>query len=625
MIKGGYVGKILRVDLTEETVREEALPDERILRNFVGGVGLAAKYLYEEVPPKVQPLDPENRLIFMTGPLTGTAWPCSSRHAVMTIHGDIPKSGGAAWGGGFWAAKLKMLGYDAIIIQGAARKPTYLLMNESGTELRDASHLWGKDTHETEEFLRQELSDPSASVVAIGPAGENLVSGALMANDRNHHACKAGGGKVMGSKKLKCIAISKKKLRFVPVADPNGFMKVVAEYRKKMNPGGVMQQFLRDGGAVRHYAEFADGWTVLIKNCTDEMSQKPWAEEMVNTIKQSELLPRACFNCPIRCAHDITIGKGPYKGYRTTLCGGLENLEGVGGMLGIMEGGTVLYITDLLDRLGLDTGLIGLSLGVLYESYEKELIGKTFTDDLELKWGNADAAINLIHKTVRREGIGQLIAQGPKVVAKAIGGEAEQFMSGVKGVQWAHDPRKSWEIILARAMSSCGAAREGYGADGLFPDPEVGFPEKPPPFNKERAPFAVSLTQKRSQWENCLGICAFSTGSIEGSLGATFEALSLAVGWPPYTKEEAFLVADRFTNLMRLFNVGRGMTMEDDLDIGAKWLDGFKYGPYAGNPLRPHIEEFIQRYYGYMGWDGAGKPTKETVKRLGLDELANKV
>ena len=208
MIKGGYTGKILRVDLTKETVEDERLPEENTLRKWVGGVGLAIKYLYDEVPPSVGPLEPANRLIFMTGPLGGTAWPCSSRHVVMTVHGDYPKSCGTGWAGGMWPAKLKFAGYDGIIIQGQSKKPVYLSIDSGKAELRDAGHLWGKDTHETEEALQQELQEPTASVLCIGPGGENCITGACIANDRNHMAGKGAGGRVMGSKRLKAISIS---------------------------------------------------------------------------------------------------------------------------------------------------------------------------------------------------------------------------------------------------------------------------------------------------------------------------------------------------------------------------------------------------------------------------------
>jgi aldehyde:ferredoxin oxidoreductase len=539
----------------------------------------------------------------------------------MTAHADIPKSCGTAWGGGFWAAKLKMAGYDGIIVQGKASKPQYLSIHNCRPELRDATHLWGKDTHETEEYLREELGDPSASVVAIGPAGENILPGALMANDRNHVAAKAGGGTVMGSKRLKCIAISGR-LGGVPVADARGLLECAIEYRKKImaNP---LQQLARDGGLARQYDKVADGWTIVVKNYTDELSQKPWAMEIFDTIKQSRQIPRPCFNCPISCPYDAIIGKGPYKGYRVTLSGGLENIEGLGGIIGVMEGGTVLYLIDLLDRLGLEAGTIGQTIGVLYEAYEKGMIDEEFTEGLELKWGNADAALVLLEKFIKKEGIGKLLAEGPKGVAKAIGGEAINFMGGYKGVAMAHDYRASWELILCKAVSSGGPVIEGFGVDSWGCEPEFGYYGRVPRFDKERAPLVVHLTQKKNRWENCLGICIFSTMSVEGSLSQyTPRALSLAVGWDPFSRDDALLLGERVVNIMRLFNLRRGLTIDDDLDIGPRFLEPFKAGPFAGHPAGPHIKEMVQGYYKHMGWEPeTGIPTEETLKRVGLDEL----
>ena len=622
MVKGGYAGKILRVDLTKQTVKDESLPEESILRKFVGGVGLAAKYLYDEVPPNVQPLDPENRLIFMTGPLSGTVWPSSSRYVLMTTHADIPKSCGTAWGGGFWAAKLKWSGYDGIIIQGMASKPTYLSIHDGKPELRDARHLWGKDTHETEEILRRELSDPSASVAAIGPAGENVLPGACVANDTNHIAAKAGGGTVMGSKRLKCIAISGR-MGGVPVADGKMLTELAIEFRKSMLPGTALQNLLRDAGISRAYTKVADGWKAAVKNFSDELFQRPWAEAIVDTVKHSKHTPRPCFNCPISCPFDITIGKGPYKGYKATIAGGAENMEGLGGMIGVKDGGTNLYLVDLLDRLGFESGQIGQSMAILYECYEKKMIDKEFTEGLELNWGNAEAALILLEKTLKREGIGKLLGEGPKAVAKAIGGEAEKFMGGYKGVAMAHDYRSSWELVLGKAVSSGGPVIEGLGVDGWGSEPDIGYLEKPAPFDKERAPRVVSMTQKKNRWENCLGICIFSTWGIEGSLNRyTPLALSYAVGWDPFTKEEALLIGERVVNVMRLFNLRRGLTVDDDLDIGPRFLEGFKHGPLAGHPAGPHIKEMIHSYYQYMGWEPeTGIPTEETLQRVGLFEL----
>jgi aldehyde:ferredoxin oxidoreductase len=198
----GYTGKILRVDLTRQKIEDEDLPSEDVLRKYVGGTGLGLKYLYDEALPKVQPLDPESPLIFMTGPLVGTVWPCSSRHAIINLYSDFPKSPGTSWGGGTWAAKLRWGGYDGIIIKGKAEKPMYLLINDGKPSLHDASHMWGKETRDTEALIQKEIGDPQCSAACIGPAGERCLPASIVLNEHVHVAGKGGAGQVMGSKLL---------------------------------------------------------------------------------------------------------------------------------------------------------------------------------------------------------------------------------------------------------------------------------------------------------------------------------------------------------------------------------------------------------------------------------------
>ena len=439
----GYMGKILRVNLANGKIKEESLPEEATLRKFVGCVGLGMKFLFDEVPPKVQPLDPENRLIFMTGPLTGTSVPSSSNWTVVTVNHSVPKAAATSHSHGIWGVRLKLQGYDGIIFQGAAKDPKFLYIHEGGVELRDAKKFWGLDTHDTEDAIKKDIGDKDASVACIGPAGENLCRGACIENDRNHLASKGGVGAVMGSKKLKGIAISRGKHK-IAVADRSGLQKLVQAWKEKVPEGYFYSS--KDGGITRKYIKIAERGMVAWKNMSCPEEGMKYGQSMVETGTRSKVTPRYCFNCSIGCAYDIEIGTGPHKGYTATLCGGGEGTEGAAGLIGVEEGGTAYYMTDLYDRLGFDSAEPGCAIGLAFECYNKGLISKKDTDGLELTWGNWKAAIELLHKMVKREGFGKILAEGPAKAAEIIGKDAPKYALHIKGTGYnLHDWRPMWQ------------------------------------------------------------------------------------------------------------------------------------------------------------------------------------
>jgi aldehyde:ferredoxin oxidoreductase len=622
MIKGGYMGKILRVDLSKQKIEDEALPNEDVLRKYVGGTGLALKYLYDEAPPSIDPLDPESPLIFMNGPLTGTMWPCSSRYSLVSIDANYPKSAGNSWGGGFWAARLKWEGYDGIIIKGKCSKPSYLFIQRGKIELRDASHLWGKKTRETENLIREELGNTECSIACIGPAGERCLPASIVLTDTNHVAAKSGAGQIMGSKLLKAIVVSGRGGP-VPLADTRKFIELALEYRGLVK-GGSISEVIGDGGCIVRYGKLAKRMLLAFKNYTDPLGQLEWGRELDQMMAVSKMIPRPCFNCPIGCAQDIIVGKGPYKGYRSRMGGGGQ-WEGLAGAIGVMEGSTVVYLTDYLNDIGCEAGIVGAVIALLYDCYERGLIDKEFTDGLELNWGNADACLKLLDKYVRQEGIGQLIAKGQKELAKIIGKGADQLLSGYKGAAIHHDHRASWELMLGKVVSTT-TAMEGIGVDNWACEPDLGYPEKPPPFDREKAPERVRLTQVKNRLDNCVGICVFSLWSVPGSLNKYVpSALKYAVGWD-FDREEAFLLGERVCNLARMISLKRGLTKEDDMDIGPIFLDGFKEGEFKDKPIRPHLPWMVSKYYEYMGWDPeTGIPYENTLERLGMQEMIEDV
>jgi aldehyde:ferredoxin oxidoreductase len=426
----------------------------------------------------------------------------------------------------------------------------------------------------------------------------------------------------MGSKLLKAIVISGQGGP-VPLADASKFVELALEYRPFVKSSPIVDT-MGYGGCIRNYGALSKRMLLAFKNYTDELGQLDWGREMDETMAMSKLIPRPCFNCPIGCAQDIIIGKGLYKGYRSRMGGGGQ-WEGLAGAIGVMEGSTVIYLTDLLNELGCEAGIVGQRIALLYDCYERGLIDKEFTDGLELKWGNADAAIKLLDKYIRKEGVGQLIAKGQKEIAKIIGKGSDQLLSGYKGIAIHHDHRASWELLLGRVTSST-TATEGLGFDNWSFEPDLGHPERLKPFDRDRAPKNVGLTQIKSRWDNCLGVCIFSLVTISGSLNKyTPMALKYAVGWD-FNRDEAWLVGERVTNIARIFSLRRGLTKEDDMDIGPIFLNGFKKGEFKDKPIRPHLSWMVSKYYEYMGWDPEmGIPSEDTLKRLRMEEMIEDV
>jgi aldehyde:ferredoxin oxidoreductase len=624
MIRGGYAGKILRVDLSKGKVTDQDLPDENVLRKYIGGTGLAMKIMYEEVPPTVGPDDPENKVIFMSGPLSGTVVPSSSRHVVMTINGSVPKSIGTGWSGGNWCANLKQAGYDGIIVEGESRESVYLWVHEGKAEFKDAGHIWGKQTEESMEFIENELGVSDISVTCIGPAGEVGIKGAAVCTDQNHIAAKSGAGAILGKKKLKAIATGGSKFG-IRIAEPKNAVELALEWRKSFH--GCNAYNRRNGGNPRRVEVLAKDGRLMVYNLSDASKQLDYAQGLVSMLKSSIQIPKPCFNCPIACAYDVKIGTGPYKGEWVTLAGGGENIEGVGGNIGCTEGGTLMYLTHLLDQLGMDAAWVGENIALAYECYNKGLLQKKDTDGLDLTWGNKDAAIELIKKMIRKEGFGKLLCNELKtfseILSQMCGSDVTGLATYMKGTAvGAHDLRCSWEYLLGNAISSAGPVLQGIGVDNWSPEPDFGFIEKPKPFNKERAPGIVAKTQHKKQFEDSLCVCWFMTWGIPGITSYTPQMMKYVVGWDFGGYKEAEQVGERITNLQRVFNLLRGLTAADDMDIGQRLLEDPGAGIGKGHPWGPHYKEMIREYYKVMGWEEeTGKPLPETLERLELGHL----
>ncbi len=646
-VRGGYRDKVLRVDLTRGTIATESLPDERVLRRYVGGSGLALYYLLKETPRDAKPTDPATPLIFMTGPLAGTQAPSSSNWVVCSLHYDIPYAAGTGHGHGYWAAYLKHAGYEGIVVTGRSLEPVYLWIDDERVELRPAQELWGKDTRETERLIKRELGgDPEQiSVASIGPGGEALMFGASIKSDRNHGAGKGSPGAIMGSKRLKAIAV--RGTGRVPIARLDAFLEVVAEWEgnldspeEKRDVGKVPAFRLKDGGITRHYGQLGEVHRVAFKNLLDPLGGQEYAHAYVDGCSRWKVTPRGSYNCPIKCAYDVTITDGPYAGLVASLCGGGENTEGAAGIIGVLDPAVALVMTEYYDGLGLESATVGSVLGMAFEAYSRGLITREDTGGLELTWGNHEAAMALIDQMLKRQGFGGLLAEGLRGAAAAIARhkgadgalqrELDRITVHIKGTGLnLHDWRPFWSFIFGQFIAAAGPCHQAPGAD-LYVDPELHVTERPKsPAESLDEALAKIPSVRRSQlkklWEDSLGVCWFACWGVQDVIRISSRALAEAVGWEDFTPDEALTVGERVVNLMRLVYARRGFRKANEFDISPRLLEPPLNGRAAGKTLAPFLSNMVDEYYRQMGWDvETGLAPPDLLERLQMTDLIDR-
>jgi aldehyde:ferredoxin oxidoreductase len=604
---GGYAGKLLRVDLTEETFTEERL-DEKTLRKYVGGAGFGAMFLYAEVSPDIDWSEPENRLIFATGPLAATQIPGSGTWSVST-KGTL--TGGAAFGqaNGFFGAFLKRSGFDGIIVQGRAKRLVYLYIHDGTAEFKDAEHLSGCDTFETDDLIKEELGFPgrAMSVIGIGPAGENLVKFAAVVGDKGHVAGHNGIGAVMGSKKLKAIAVARGKAE-VSINDP----KRVAETAKKIFEtvkSDRMGQTLYRYGTLGTYGIVEKVGALPIKNYTtniypDKEKLHQFTPEYIRERFQPK--PNPCWACRMHHCHESTITQGPYEG-QSVEEPEFECMSAMGSQIGNMEVASAMMLINDVDRLGLEINETGWVIGLAMECYEKGLITQDDTNGIEMTWGHVEGVRSMLQDIAQRKDFGAILAEGAMRASQRIGGEAPNFaVHTMKGnTPRGYDHRAFWTEMFDKITSNTGTL-ESRPTSRLWAG-EMASPEE--------VVSAATSGKGRMSFVDTLGVCFFSTiGNVE-LLAA---ALSAVTGWN-VDSEEAEAVGLRIVTLARVYNLRAGHTRAHDAPsprYGSAPIDG----PFAGQSMMPVLDEMLDIYYRKMGWDvETGKPLPETLTCLGLE------
>lgn len=619
MPPGGYVGKILRVDLSNRGIFEEVLPLE-VVKDYIGGSGLGAKFLFDEVLSGVDPFDPENRLIITTGPLTGTLIPGSGTFAIAT-RSPLTGLAGIAQANGFFGARLKYAGYDGIVFQGNSQNLVYLLISNGKAELKDASDLAGKDTWETEGILKQrhgeENVDFCTSVACIGPAGERLIRFSGIFSDRGHVAASGGVGAVMGAKHLKAIVVQG--LGGVKTsAEKEQIKKILHDWITEAKESSMGKIVSVHGTAGLFISYYSRGW-VPVKNLTTNLFPDPEVFDGANLRgKFFRMMPRSCHACTFHHCHMIEVLEGPFKGFVGEEPE-YEIFAGFGPNLGIYDPGAVAKLNNVNDRLGMDAKEMAFLISLIMECYEKGLLKKDDLDGLELRWGDVGSIESLMKKIANREGVGEWLAEGTLRAAQWIGGEALNMAVYVKrgNSPHIHDPRTRWGTLFTQAISNMGS-QEGIDMTLKF-SKELGIDE-PTSFPNEMVGKAQARTGPKRQFEECLIFCYYQSPSLSTLLRA-FNAIT---GFN-FTTENCLELGRRVINLLRVFNIRHGFTDEQDSfspRLGEPPIDG----PGKGQSMAPTFEKMKRYYYKEMGWDErTGFPLPDTLDALGLGNAAKEL
>ncbi len=619
--KKPYNGKILRVDLTKGEVKTEVL-DEIIYRKYLGGSSLASYFLLKELKKGVDPLGPDNMLVFTCSVVTGTTVPGASR---FTAAAKSPLTGGfaEAEAGGWFAPELKWAGFDAIIIKGVSPKPVYLWINNDKVELRDAQYLTGKDTGEVEHIIRDELKDEKIRIAQIGPAGEKMVRYANIGNECEHFNGRVGLGAVMGSKKLRAIAV--RGTQKANYDDPEKIKEITKEFASKWKE---TSQGMYDYGTAGGVVGLSEAGILPTRNFREGQFEGASAISGV-TMADTILVKRGhCYACPVRCKREVKVeGKydvDPYYGgpeYETV--GALGSLCGIDDLEAIAKG------NELCARYGLDTISTGTSIAFAMECFEEGIIDKNDTDGIELKFGHAKAMLEMIEKIKNLEGIGAILAQGVAHAAKEFGSGAERFAMHVKGEECPmHEPRGKVGVGLQYAISPTGADHMEVPHDLMFTDYGAPLDAVKPlgllepldslDLSSKKVRFS-SYTQKVWSLCNCICICMFIAAPMGSlSLKNIVDLTQAVTGWET-SLFELLKVAEKSNTMARCFNIREGLTSKDD-KLPDRFFEAFTSGPLKDKAIdKEEFEKAIKTYYAMQGWDENGVPTKEKLAELDLD------
>ena len=600
----GVCGKLLNIDLTSGKISDFSISDDLILK-YIGGRGLGIRLLYDALPAKTDPLSAQNILYFLTGPLTGTKAPASSKFVVVT-KSPLTQAWCDSYSSGKLPIELKKIGYDGIVIRGRAAAPCYLKIDNQGVEIKSAESLWGRDSFETDELLKKREGMPSAGVTSIGPAGENLCLYACINSELYRQAGRGGVGAVMGSKNLKAIIIKGKGR--VPQHDPARVVALNKAISTQSRESQVAKSRMKYGTPLTLNITHAGG---ILPTKNFQMGTWEKALDKIDSIGVAKhtTAHKACISCFTPCGLITEVKDGKYAG-ASVEGPEYETLGMFGSNHEIDSLPYIIQANILCDKLGLDTISTGNVIGFVMECFERGLLSADQTDGLELRFGDGEAGLKAIEMIAHREGFGDKMAEGVKKLAEYIGAESERFAMHVKGLEYpAYEPRGAFGSALSYAVSPRGACHRR-----AWP-PALEILGNAPPYTAEGKAEIV----KRIYDENCilhsLLVCDFPAKFVPLTLD-TYSDYFQAVTGESLSVEDFAVIADRVETLIRLFNLREGFTRKDDAAPYRTLNESLPDGPAKGQIIgQDNLDHMIDEYYALRGWDSEGVPTDETLQR----------
>ncbi len=627
----GFNGRVAHVNLSTGNVSIEAI-DEKTYRTYPGGSALAFYFLLRDGKPRLDPFDPENLLVFAPGSLAGAPVPGCVRY---TVAAKSPLTGavGETEAGGWWAPELKKTGLDAVTVVGRSERPVYLWVSDDGVEIREAAHLWGKNTGQVQEAIREELGDPRARIAAIGQAGETLVRYACILNELRHVNGRTGMGAVMGSKHLKAVAV--RGTRAIPWHDPTTLKTLARDVSQRLMSNAAVAMLHELGTQGFVLAQNMSGTLPTLNFRSGEFSgvDSITAEAFGKVLVSGG---EGCYGCPVRCKRALKAtvqarGLDPRYGGPE-----YETIGAFGSACGVSDPFTIARAHELCNSYGLDTISTGITIAFVMECFERGVLTSSDTGGLDVRFGDAEAVPHLIEMIATRKGIGDLLAEGSLRAASQIGRGSEMLAMQVKGQELPlHEPRGKAAVGLGYAVSPTGADHLEAAFDTLFAKPSAALEEVAPlgilepmdPLSLDsRKVRMFAYTQHVNSLYNALGICYFvAVPGRELRLSEVVDTVEAAMGWNT-SLWELMKVGQRTTTLARIFNVREGFTRANDV-LPRRFFEPLESGVRKGAKLgAADYAKALDMYYEMMGWDvKTGIPLTGALAELGLEWAATGV
>lgn len=609
----GYAGRVLRVDLTTGKTRFEKL-DAETAKKYIGGIGLGMKLWLANSKAGVDAFNPDNPLVLAVGPVSGTMFPTGGNGHAFISKSPATNGVGEAVSHGTFGTEIKRAGYDAVILTGKAERPVYLWIDDDSVQLLDAEQIWGKSPSETEDAIKDEIGDYYVRVASIGLAGEKLSKIASIINEKTRAAGRTGLGAVMGSKNLKAIAV--RGTRDIVVAKPDEFIEMVKEFHERMK-----------GPAAQKYRTLGSAENVMIQNALFCMPTRNYnnahfenAEKVSGEALNERFIAKiiACNSCAMRCEHEAVVREGPYKGTMARM--EYDNLWALGPNCGVDRLDAIIKAAELCNYYGLDAQSTGVTVSFVMDCHETGILSNEDLGGIDAHFGNAEALLQLIEKIGKREGIGDVLADGVKIAAEKIGKGSDKLAQNIKGLEvTGYDLRCLKTAALGFAVSFRGADHNRSGAYTFDLTGKVDRLKA----EKGRGKLVKDSEDVYALLDSLI-VCKNAKGTFYKELADMAKLYTLVTGYE-MTPEELSLAGQRINTLARLINIREGLSRKDDT---LPWKVMNKPipddGPAKGAMVtQDELDLLLDDYYQSRGWTADGIPTKSQLDKLGMEDLSN--